>query len=273
MLSNTARFEREAIPFLSLPYQPYMTLNEVIAWVGRHHVEIPGDMAKKIEEFGLKWESGELTPLERRRSMIFPPEQQLANLYRRGVSAEGLFKALTELGDKGPTWRRTWIGIDNTIRLRPDERIRALTMLELIVKDARLHYWDLLNGKKEFDPENLASYTSTLSEVDRQWLDSLCFDTKEIFVFLDADLADGEVRDSRPASQANTDANNGRQPELSRRIVQPDKERRNQLDTAIDEAIRRAKGSLKGIPLHTSLLLDLAHVPDAGNEVHYSLHA
>jgi hypothetical protein len=27
------------------------------------------------------------------------------------------------------------------------------------------------------------------------------------------------------------------------------------------------------IPLHTSLLLDLAHVPDAGNEVHYSLHA
>lgn len=27
------------------------------------------------------------------------------------------------------------------------------------------------------------------------------------------------------------------------------------------------------IPLHTSLLRDLAHVPDAGNEVHYSLHA
>jgi hypothetical protein len=43
-------------------------------------------------------------------------------------------------------------------------------------------------------------------------------------------------------------------------------------DLAVSVA-RIPAASLELIPLHTSLLLDLAHVPDAGNEVHYSLHA
>jgi hypothetical protein len=46
----------------------------------------------------------------------------------------------------------------------------------------------------------------------------------------------------------------------------------------VTESVYRKLGKLVPclvitIPLHTSLLLDLAHVPDAGNEVHYSLHA
>jgi len=39
-----------------------------------------------------------------------------------------------------------------------------------------------------------------------------------------------------------------------------------------DSANRNLK-AFKAIPLHTSLQLNLAHVPDAGNEVHDSLHA
>ncbi|MGF6997280.1 hypothetical protein [Paraburkholderia sp. GAS32] len=243
MSSNIARYERTAIPFLFLPSQPYTSLNEIIDWIGRHYVEIPGEMAKKIEEFGSKWESG-LSQQELQRAMLFPPEPKLANIYRRGVAAGQLFMALAELEDSDPIWQRNWPGTNQAIRLRPDERVRALSALELIAQDARVRYWDILNGELEFNPAIRISYPSTFSEADRQWLDALCFETKKIFVFLDADLAEGEVRVPRPPTQADTGVRNESQPAPSR-IVQPTKERRNSLDTVIEEAIRRAGGRLK----------------------------
>jgi hypothetical protein len=39
------------------------------------------------------------------------------------------------------------------------------------------------------------------------------------------------------------------------------------------EKVKLLVHPVKPIPLHTSLPLKLAHVPDAGNEVHDSLHA
>lgn len=229
------------MPVEFLPYQPYISLNDIIHWIGRHAVEIPDDVAKRIEDFGPKWEV-RLTFRDRRIAQVFPAETKLANLFRRGVVAGNLVMFLSELESGSPVWRRNWPGTDQAIRLRPDECIRALSMLESIAQDARVCFWDILTGKRDFDPAMAINCPSIFSESDCQWLGALCFETKEIFAFLDPGVVDEAVQGSAQAAQVPVPA--GLDPEAPRsRIVQSEKARRNELDAAIEEAIKDAGGT------------------------------
>lgn len=229
------------MPVEFLPYQPYISLNEIINWIGRHAVEIPSDVAKRIDEFGLRWEEG-LAFRELRVARVFPAETKLAALFRRGVVAENLYIVLSELEAGGPTWRRNWQGSDQAIRLRSDERIRALSVLESIAQDARMCFWDILLGKRDFDPAMRIDFPSTFSEIECQWLSSLCFETKEIFIFLDPDVFDEETREPSSVSQVHAKADQDSEA-TGGRVVQSKKARRNELDAAIEEAIKDAGGT------------------------------
>jgi hypothetical protein len=229
------------MPVEFLPYQPHISLNETIHWIGRHAVQIPDDVARRIEDFGLKWEV-RLTFRERRIAQVFPAETKLANLFRRGVVAGNLFMTLSELKTSGPIWRRIWPGTDQAIRLGPDECIRALSMLESIAQDARMCFWDIVTEKRDFDPAMRINCPSTFSQLDCQWLGTLCFETKEIFTFLDPGVVDKEEQGSQQAAEVPFRA--GRDPEAPRsRVVQSEKTRHNELDAAIEEAIKDAGGA------------------------------
>jgi hypothetical protein len=84
------------------------------------------------------------------------------------------------------------------------------------------------------------SCPSTFSEIDRQWLEALCFETKDIFLFLDPNVVDEEAQDSPLATQARTQEDRSNPDAPRSRIIQSKKERRDALDPAIDEAIKEA---------------------------------
>jgi hypothetical protein len=189
------RFDTQKSDSLVPPSQPHVSLNELIEWVGRFDVEILQDVGQAISAFGLRWEAS-LGPEERKKAMLFPPEPHLANLFRRGMAATLLFGELSECPDEEHGWRNSLV-TGNPVRLRSDERDRAMSMLGQTVQDARQIFWAVLNGERAFDPAISVRYPVALSRAEREWFDALVFDTKEIFAFLYPDLiVSGAVRQS-----------------------------------------------------------------------------
>lgn len=80
------RFDTQKSEHVVLPLQRYISLPELIEWIGTFDVEIPNDVEQTISAFGLKWDAS-LAPQEQARAMLFPPEPKLANLFRRGMAA------------------------------------------------------------------------------------------------------------------------------------------------------------------------------------------
>lgn len=180
-MSQTTHPDRATLDVSSLP-QPYITLNDLIDWVGLHDVKIPADIAQSIKAYGVKWADA-LAPEHRVRSTLFPPEPRLKNIYRRGTAAGYLFEAFSELDELGPVWRNSLVTGD-AVRLRSDERGRAISMLGQIVRDARQVFWSTLNGERPFDPAMLARYPVAMNRSEREWFDALVFETKEILALL-----------------------------------------------------------------------------------------
>lgn len=182
MQLKAKRFDTQRSESVMLPLQRYVCLSDLIEWIGKYDVEIPRDVEQTISAFGLRWEES-LTPQERERAMLFPPEPSLANLYRRGIAAALLYRELSERQDKEPAWRN-WLISGDAVRLRPEEHSRAWSMLELIALEARQVFWSILNGERPFNPAISVRYPAAMSRPEREWFDAVGFETKEIVALL-----------------------------------------------------------------------------------------
>lgn len=187
------RFDTQRSEHVFLPLQRYIFLSELIEWIGRFDVEIPNDVEQTITAFGLTWDAS-LAPQERARAMLFPPEPKLANLFRRGTAAALLFRELSEQEGAGPVWHN-WLITGSAVRLRAEERDRAMSMLGQTVQDTRQIFWAVLNGQRPFDPAISGRYPMAMGRPEREWFDALGFETEEVFAFLYPDLI---VSSSRP---------------------------------------------------------------------------
>lgn len=200
MQPKSQRFDTQKLESVAMPWQPYVSLNELIEWIGRYDVEIPQDVGQAISALGLRWEAS-LAPLERKRAMLLPAEPKLANLFRRGMSATLLFGEFSERQGEEPGWRNSLV-TGNPLRLRSDEHSRAMSMLGQIAQDARQVFWAVLNGERVFDPAISVRYPVALSRPEREWFDALVFDTKEIFAFLYPDLIASDTAGQPSQSEA-----------------------------------------------------------------------
>ena len=182
MASQIAKVQRirEPLHQEELPSTEYITLNEVVAILARHYVEIPEEVARRVESFSQRWlDDPNLPPAAR----LLPPTGMLANLYRKWVAANVLHWELMEHGESGPVWRN-WQSTGQAVRLDPDGRKRATSILELIIQSAKQTFDAMLSGQRTLRPSARISYSSVFNEADRQWLNCLGFETKEIFGFL-----------------------------------------------------------------------------------------
>lgn len=179
--ATTKRYSRSIEP-MAIPLQPYIALRDLIDWMGRHVIEIPEDMAQRIEAYGAKWEST-LTPWSKKKSLFFPPEPQLVLTYRRWKAAAYLYENLVVIEDHQALWRN-WSVTGEPRRLRTDERLGAISVLESISRAAERHFWATLNGERGFNPAADINFPVDLDEKQRDWLDNLGFEKKEIFAAL-----------------------------------------------------------------------------------------
>lgn len=166
----------------SLLSQPYVRLNDLIDWVGVHGVEISTEIAQRITAYDTQWQLA-LAAQRRTRSILFPPEPKLVNIFRRGTAAGYLFEAFTELGEFELVWKNQLV-TGNPLRLRSDERDRAMSMLGQTVQDARQVFWAILNGERLFDPAISVRYPVAMSRSEREWFDALVFETQEVLPIL-----------------------------------------------------------------------------------------
>lgn len=186
MQLKSKRFDTQRSESVKQPLQRCISLNELIEWIGTYDVEIPEDVEQTISVFGQRWEAS-LVPGERERAMLFPPEPKLANLFRRGTAAALLFGEFSARQDEEPGWRNSLV-TGTPLRLRSDERDRAMSMLGQTVQDARQIFWAVLNGQRSFDPAISGRYPVAMGRPEREWFDALVFETKEVFAFLYPDL-------------------------------------------------------------------------------------
>ncbi|MFV8600416.1 hypothetical protein ACQCRI_13440 [Ralstonia pseudosolanacearum] len=231
------RFDTQKSEHVVLPLQRYISLPELIEWIGTFDVEIPNDVEQTISAFGLKWDAS-LAPQEQARAMLFPPEPKLANLFRRGMAAALLFRELSERESEAPVWHN-WLITGSAVRLRAEERGRAWSMLERIALEAEQTFSSILALGARWRP--LKELSSAFAPSDRQWLDALGFEKKEIFAFLYPDLI---VADSMSASVDALDViPTGVTLAPQGRVVRFGGERRNALTGLIEAAIKKAGGS------------------------------
>ncbi|MGA4256793.1 hypothetical protein ACI2U3_09245 [Ralstonia nicotianae] len=186
MQLKSKRFDTQKSESIKQPLQRCVSLNELIEWIGTYDVEIPEDVEQTISVFGQRWEAS-LVPGERERAMLFPPEPKLANLFRRGTAAALLFGEFSARQDEEPGWRNSLV-TGTPLRLRSDERDRAMSMLGQTVQDARQIFWAVLNGQRPFDPAISGRYPVAMGRPEREWFDALVFETKEVFAFLYPEL-------------------------------------------------------------------------------------
>ncbi|RDU94954.1 hypothetical protein [Trinickia dinghuensis] len=166
----------------NLPDKPCITLDEVIALIAEHGVEIPEEEALQIEHFVEKLPGNAVEPVAQGP---FQPAMVMARIYRRWLAASRLHWELTEHAEHSPAWRN-WSVTGQPVRLDAEGRKRAMAMLERMTSRNRDQFNDFLSGREQLTPLSLAADSVLFGVDDRVWLSGLGFETEAVLEFLRA---------------------------------------------------------------------------------------
>ncbi|CAJ3197036.1 Uncharacterised protein [Burkholderia pseudomallei] len=180
----------------NLPDKPCITLDEVIALIAEHGVEIPEEEALQIEHFVEKLPGNAVEPIAQRP---FQPAMVMARLYRRWLAASRLHWELTEHAEHSPAWRN-WSVTGQPVRLDAEGRKRAMSIVERMISCNRDQFNDFLCGREPLTPLSLAADSVLFGVDDRAWLSGLGFETDAVLEFLraKAPAADNVSETGRP---------------------------------------------------------------------------
>ncbi|KVT93181.1 hypothetical protein WK60_12045 [Burkholderia ubonensis] len=250
MAMQEPKVQRTAEPLYDedLPKTPCITLDNVISLIARHGVEIPEREAKQIEDFIEKRISS--APMAQfQRGLPLTPVMEF--LYRRWFAASRLHWELMEHAERSPKWRN-WSVTGQPVRLDAEDRKRAMTMLERMIAYNQDRFNDFLSGRESLTQRSTIGESAVFDEADRMWLSCLGFETDEILGFLraDPDVNDvvGQLSEANPSATDKSVPNIevSVSPEMITANVEAtsvirkplrSKQRRNELDDAIDKAI------------------------------------
>nr|WP_038716127.1 hypothetical protein [Burkholderia pseudomallei] len=180
----------------NLPDKPCITLDEVIALIAEHGVEIPEEEALQIEHFAEKLPGNAVEPVTRRP---FQPAVVMERFYRRWLAASRLHWELTEHAEHSPAWRN-WSVTGQPVRLDAEGGTRAMSMLERMISCNRDQFNDFLSGREQLTPWSLVAESMLFGVDDRAWLSGLGFETEAVLEFLrvKAPAADNVSETGRP---------------------------------------------------------------------------
>ncbi|WP_175848346.1 hypothetical protein [Burkholderia arboris] len=245
-----AKVQRTAEPLCDkdLPKTPYITLDNLISLIATHGVEIPEGEAKQIEDFIEKRISS--SPMAQfQRGLLLT--SVLESLYRRWFAASRLHWELMEHAERSPKWRN-WSRTGQPVRLDAEDRKRAMTMLERMIAYNQDRFNDFLSGRELLIQQPAIADSAVFDAADRKWLSGLGFETDEILGFFRAEEAATEqagrpLQSNRGASESpclNIEdsvrsemvADGVGASSVTHKPLR-EKQRRNELDDAIDKAI------------------------------------
>lgn len=229
------RVVREPYPLLSdrLSDKPLISLVELIDCLARHNVAVPDSEADRIEEFARHWLSNPRVQLDR----LLRPVAILERLYRQWRAAGDLHYELNEYPDTAPPWRN-WSGTGQPSKVDVMGVREAMSFLEAISTDALQKYQEILVGKRALrDNAPNQSLRAFRYGPESHWFDCLVFETSAAEDFFRESSVDSVAQTS-----SQNDANQGVPPRV---IKVEEKERRDLLEPAIDQAIQDANNSLK----------------------------
>lgn len=223
----------------NLPDKLCITLDEVIGLIARHCVEIPEDEAKQIEEFIEKLLNHSAMSQFQRG---LPPAAVMESLYRRWFAASHLHWELMEHANRSPVWRN-WSGTGQPNRLDAEGRDRAMGMLARVISCNQDRFNDFLSGREQLTHWSTTADSAAFNAEERKWLNGLGFETKEVLDFLRAKepLREGREGGLGLTSQISVASIPSGEIVVNVDAVVPNpvrqKQRRNELDDAIDKAI------------------------------------
>ncbi|MBI0326870.1 hypothetical protein [Burkholderia plantarii] len=184
MTVQAPRVRRIAEPLYedNLPDKPCITLDEVIALIAEHGVEIPEEEALQIEHFVEKLPGNSVEPVTQRP---FQPAVVMERFYRRWLAASRLHWELTEHAEHSPAWRN-WSVTGQPVRLDAEGGKRAMSVLERMISCNRDQFNDFLSGREQLTPWSLVAESMLFGVDDRVWLSGLGFETEAVLEFLRA---------------------------------------------------------------------------------------